>query len=137
MNLEEIFASDGRDVFRAQCDFGAMASLAPTGAPAGVSLPLAVLFATSPDQIAQREMGLVNDRQSTVLASGADYRSAVAALTGTVRGPRADDCLTVARGEHAGAWTVTAATPAPGDEYEITVTWQALRSLGTAQLANP
>jgi len=133
MNLHDIIASDGAEIFRNGCDFGETAEVFPVNGPTGVSQPIPVLFATSPDQLAQREMGLMSDRQSTVLIGGADWRNALMAIVSSDRLPRPGDVLRIAAGEHAGEWQVTTATPAPGDEIEAAVTWQALRSLGATQ----
>lgn len=137
MKLQDVFASDGDAIFRNLCDFGEVCDVWLVGAPAGVAQPLAVLFSTSPDTLAQRELGLINERTSTAIVNGHAWRSAVFAILGTDRGPRPGDVLRVESGEHAGDWTITAATPAPGNEYELNVTWQTLRSLGQTQGAQP
>lgn len=128
MDLHDIFASDGDCVFRHPCDFGEMAQLCIADAP--TRQPVAVLISTSPEQLAQREMGLVSDRQATAIVSGREVREAMTRLRGTARGLQRGDRLIIAQGEHQGVWTIVQATPAAGDEIEAQVTWESLRSVG-------
>ena len=132
MDLHDIFASDGDCVFRNPCDFGEICWLHATGALSPDPQPVAVLISTSPEQLTQRDMGLVSERQSTAILSGGEVRQAMGRLLGEARELQRGDWLEIRQGEHRGRWTVSQVTPAAGDEIEAAVTWETLRSLGEA-----